>query len=308
MGLGIDHQMFCPACGVRSQDRALYCHNCGADLSKLSAEEIPLSMEVENVQKLSAMRKATDMLVSPWWIIVPVVTVIAYLGTSFYNVFSLFGLFASPPTTAATPGPFPGLGFLTLGPLTLLTLLPEIAFLYLFYTLIKRRNLHFARQNRLFRSLNAALRKNALAKGVSEVERYSSYIESSLYSSAGVEREKSAAFWAILLIVPVVQLFAFAYILYFLNEDFFAHEQRENYDLNVFGYELQLLGFPFVYKRQNPVSSRSYALYLILTIITLGLFSIYWDHILIKDPNGHFTDQARIEDSLLEGVIPLLVI
>jgi hypothetical protein len=300
--------MFCPKCGVLAQDGALFCHNCGADLKKISAEEAPLSADIENVRKYAAMRKATDEFVSPWWIIVPAVTVLTYLGTSFYNVFSFFRLFAAPALTSAAPSPLPGLGFLNFGPLTLVTLLPEIVFLYLFYTLIKRRNLHFARQNRLFRSLNAALRKIARAKGAIEVERYSSYIESSLSSSTVLDREKSAAFWAILLIVPVVQIFALAYILYFLNEDFFVHEQRENYDLSVFGYELQLMGFSFTYKRQNSVSSRSYALYLILTIITLGLFSIYWDYILIKDPNGHFADQYKIEDALLEGVMPLFVV
>jgi hypothetical protein len=275
-------------------------------MRQISVEESPLSVDIENVRKYVAMRKATDEIVSPWWIIVPAVTVVTYIGTSFYNVFSLIGLFASPALTSAAPSPLPSLGILNFGPLTLVTLLPEIAFLYLSYSLIKRRNLHFARQNRLFRSLNTALRKVARAKGVIEVERYSSYIESSLSSSVVLEREKSAAFWAILLIVPVVQIFAFAYILYFLNEDFFLHEQRENYDLSVFGYELQMMGFSFTYKRQNSVSSRSYALYLILTIITLGLFSIYWDYILIKDPNGHFADQHKIEDPLLEGVMPLL--
>jgi Domain of unknown function (DUF4234) len=282
----------------------MFCHNCGEDLSKIVPEDSPISTDVENVQKYSRIRKFTDTNISPWWLIVPAVSVLAYLGTSFYNISSFFAVFNSP-VAARSSNPFP---FLNFSAVSLVTLIPEIIFLYLFYTLIKRRNLHFERQNRLFRTLNAALRKIAFAKGVSGIERYTTYVDTSLYSSAGLEQEKSAAFWAILLIIPLVNVIAFIYILHFLNEDFHFHEQRENYVLSVFGYELQMMGFVFSFKREYPVPSRNFVLYLVLTIVTLGLFSIYWDYILIKDPNGHFADQAKIEDTLLERIMPLLTV
>src|SRR6202035_2579717 len=127
--------------------------------------------------------------VSVWWVIVPAVTVVAYLASTFYNLFSLFGVFRAPIGTSPATSPFPNLGFLNFSPVSLAMLLPEIVFLYLFYIIIKRRNLHFERQQRLFRTLNIALRKIAFAKGVTGLERYSSYVEISLRGSAQVERE-----------------------------------------------------------------------------------------------------------------------
>ena len=103
-----------------------------------------------------------------------------------------------------------------------------------------------------------------------------------------------------------MQIFVFVYILYFLNEDFHSHELRENYDLTVFGYQLQLMGFTFSFRREHPVPEHSFIVYLILTVATLGVFSIYWGYLLIKEPNGHFVDQRKIEETLLENVMPLL--
>jgi len=299
--------MFCPKCGAKSQDGSMFCHNCGEDLRRLITNESPISTDIENVQKYANMRKSTDTIVSPWWVIVPVATVLTYLGSSFYNIYSLFAAFGAPVSTIPTSNPF-NLGFLNFSGVSLITLIPEIIFMYLFYTLIKRRNLHFERQNRLFRILNSAFRKIAFAKGVGGIEQYTTYVDTALYSSAAQEQEKSAAFWAILLIIPLVNIFVFIYIVYFLTENYHAHEQRENYVLSVFGYELQMMGLTFSFNRENPIPQRSFVLYLILTIVTLGLFSIYWDYVLIKDPNGHFADQIRIEDALLGSTMPLLTV
>ena len=58
-------------------------------------------------------------------------------------------------------------------------------------------------------------------------------------------------------------------------------------------------GITFSLPRRTVVlPDRSFVLYLILTIITLGLFGIYWLYVLLKDPNEHFKHHILVEDQL----------
>jgi hypothetical protein len=43
---------------------------------------------------------------------------------------------------------------------------------------------------------------------------------------------------------------------------------------------------------------RSFFIYLILTLLTCGLFLIYWYYVLIKDLNDHFGAQWQFEDQI----------
>ena len=52
-------------------------------------------------------------------------------------------------------------------------------------------------------------------------------------------------------------------------------------------------------RRETILPDRSFVLYLILTIITLGIFGIYWLYVLLKDPNEHFKHHILVEDRLL---------
>ena len=48
--------------------------------------------------------------------------------------------------------------------------------------------------------------------------------------------------------------------------------------------------------------SRSFVLYFILSIVTLGIFEFYWSYVLIKDFNEHFKAQWQFEDSLMSVI------
>ncbi|MEM0450049.1 MAG: DUF4234 domain-containing protein [Nitrososphaerota archaeon] len=52
-------------------------------------------------------------------------------------------------------------------------------------------------------------------------------------------------------------------------------------------------------KRVESIPNRSFVLYLILSMVTLGIFGIYRTYALIRDPNIHFREQAKFEDELL---------
>lgn len=54
--------------------------------------------------------------------------------------------------------------------------------------------------------------------------------------------------------------------------------------------------------RHEPVKERSMMLFVVLTIVTMGLFLFYWFYVLVEDPNKHFKEQRRFEDMLRRAV------
>ena len=54
------------------------------------------------------------------------------------------------------------------------------------------------------------------------------------------------------------------------------------------------------------MSERSFAVYIILSVVTLGFFWVYWVYVLLNDPNNHFRQQASIEDTLMVQMSTLL--
>jgi len=59
-------------------------------------------------------------------------------------------------------------------------------------------------------------------------------------------------------------------------------------------------------RRSYPIPDRSFVLYFILSIITVGIFSVYWIYVLLTDPNSHFRQQALIEDTVVAQFAPIL--
>lgn len=151
--------------------------------------------------------------------------------------------------------------------------------IYVVYKLIRRRNRHFIRARRLCENVAAALGGESnyqLRRVLEEMEEIS---------------ERDAVVWAVLSwIVPFLGF----YVFHFLNEDFRRHEMLE---ARFYGAVSQLVGRELRFERVIP--SRSTALYLILTLITLGLFAAYWLYTLARDPNLHFAQHRRVDAELL---------
>lgn len=81
--------------------------------------------------------------------------------------------------------------------------------------------------------------------------------------------------------------------------DFRRHESREDRVLEDVDAMITSIGGTPLPRRGESIPNRSFALYLILSVVTLGIFGIYWTYALIRDPNVHFREQARMEDELL---------
>jgi len=183
--------------------------------------------------------------------------------------------------------------------LWLLAIIGLIVSIILTYKLVKRRNTHFKRQMFLSEDVITAVKTIAAKKGV-DVEVGLSSCERTLRETKAEETEKSAVLWAILSAVPYVGSLAIWYVYYFLMKDFYKHERREDGFVEDISRVLDKCGIKFsVPRRTEVLPDRSFVLYLILNIITVGLFGIYWLYVLLKDPNEHFKYHIQIEDELL---------
>ncbi|UCC58944.1 MAG: hypothetical protein JSW14_03325 [Candidatus Bathyarchaeum sp.] len=160
-----------------------------------------------------------------------------------------------------------------------------IAWFPMIYYLIKRRNAHFSRQEKLEALILSKLRK---ANSAGKSDSNSPKIENPV-------PPRNATAWTVfsILIVPAF------YVFYFLKRDLRKHEEHEHDFLVEIislakdsGVTLDIHGF---------TATKSFALgrYLILSIATLGLAAAYWLYRIFNDYNNHFKMQWKIEEELL---------
>jgi len=226
----------------------------------------------------ASKRQKTDRKLSTAWCIFPFI-----LGAAIAAVEALFFFGYLDMLTVYT----------TVG---ILGILSFVIFVYLLYRLIERRTRHFVREQEFMQDVLAALHSISSSRGV-DATYYLAYAEQALSNMRVEEDRKSPAVWSILcIIVPLVSL----YVYYFLMRDFYRHERREDEILQGINGALSYCGLnPITVRRAEPIPKRSFILYLILSILTGGIFAIYWLYVLIKDPNNHFTYHEQFENELL---------
>jgi preprotein translocase subunit YajC len=165
-----------------------------------------------------------------------------------------------------------------------------IAWFIMIYFLVKRRNDHFLRQEKL---------ETLILRRLRQLSREKPRHQNSSAVSAKAETPeffRNAQAWALstLLIFPAF------YIFYFLKMDLQKHEEHEHSFLTETisltqdsGLNIRLDGFAM---------TRKYTLdrYLILTIVTGGFAAIYWLYRIFNDYNQHFKRQWKLEDDMLK--------
>ncbi len=257
-----------------------------------------MSAEIENVRKDVRMRFETDSIMSIAWILVyllPVILAVVFVSLFIVAMVSFVAVTPTLPPPGQPITQFVPL-FISIVFLYLLAIIGFIVSLILIYKLVKRRNTHFKRQNFLFEDIVAAVKAVAAKKGV-DVEVGLASCERTAREAKAEETEKGAMLWAILSAVIFPALW---YVWYFLMKDFYKHERREDGFWEDISRTMDKCGIKFsVSRRTEAMPERSFALYLILTIITLGWFGIYWLYVLLKDPNQHFRYHIQVEDQLL---------
>jgi len=114
-----------------------------------------------------------------------------------------------------------------------------------------------------------------------------------------------SGFSAPLGVLSFVSLIVGLVVLYYLTTDYYYHEQGEITFLQKVTAALGKKGTALTATPSNPIHTRSFGLYIFLSIITLGIFCLYWAYVIFKDPNQHF-DTHQIWESELEGIVEKL--
>lgn len=166
--------------------------------------------------------------------------------------------------------------------------------LYVIYKLVKRRNEHFRRTHLLYENLVNLLKE----KEGSSPEIIS--MQSTLQEMRYDEGEKSAGLYAIL--VLFLGIIIWFYVAHFLNKDFRKHEIREARLIDTATGILKKYGAEVPIKFEREFPERSTILYIVLSIVTLGIFMLYWVYTLANDPNNHFMQHRVIEGKLLSTI------
>jgi len=258
-----------------------------------------LSVPVENLRKDIRMRHESDPTMSTAWLLVYLIPIFAVIITVITVFYVVFAAMAEPWIVPEEPWVAWPLVAALIILLVLLAIIGFIVSIILTYKLVNRRNTHFKRQMFLSEDVVAAVKTIAAKKGV-DVEASLSSIERTVREAKAEETEKGAVLWAILTAVPYIGSLAQWYVYYFLMKDFYKHERREDGFWEDLSRTLNKIGITFsVPRRIETTPDRSFVLYLILSIITVGLFGIYWLYVLLKDPNEHFKYHVQVEDQLL---------
>ena len=181
------------------------------------------------------------------------------------------------------------------------------------WLLYSRRNKHFDRIKRLKVSLSGLLEekteaeKGTLNKADSFLERKETLRPNSLFflwlvlSYLG----SFSSFLTPLGILSFASLIVGLVVLYYLTTDYYYHELGEIAFLQRVTTALGKKGIALTATPSNPLQARSYGLYIFLSIITLGIFCLYWAYVIFKDPNKHF-DSHQTWESELEGIVEKL--
>ena len=160
-----------------------------------------------------------------------------------------------------------------------------IAWFPMVYYLIKRRNAHFQRQEKLQTIILSTLSKT---KNGGKLVSISKKIE-----SLGKSRKAWEWTFMSILIIPAF------YVFYFLKSDLAKHEEQEHdFLVEVIGLAKDS-GIPLDIHGFTATKSFPTGKYLVLSVVTLGLAAAYWLYRIFNDYNNHFKMQWKIEDELL---------
>lgn len=163
------------------------------------------------------------------------------------------------------------------------------------FKLLSRRDKHFFRKATLFKDIVECTKEVANEKGkLSSINQELIQLERLIDDE--IFKPRNAVLWFILGLLGIPAL----YSLYYLTADYPIHEAKEEEAAKLISDMLTKLGIaknPIYYEKV--IKQRDFKTYLLLSIITLGIYSIYWTYNLYEEPNKHFDSEKRWEDQIL---------
>lgn len=121
--------------------------------------------------------------------------------------------------------------------------------------------------------------------------------------SAADEGGAAVAVAVVAVVTGTVTAVIGAYINHFLNKDVRFYETWEDSMSEQAAWVLGRIGSPVeIHPRDPAIPKRDTALYVFLTIITLGLFAIWWRYAMMQDGNRHFDGDELWEYKIMRAL------
>jgi len=173
--------------------------------------------------------------------------------------------------------------------------------LYVFYKLMERRDRHLARVANMINTSAALLNEKAAASGKAEAIASDlpqlEMLQRQIYDQS---RERGAVLWLILGIFTGIAIWI-GY--YFIMDDMAKHDQLEAQYFTLMSTMLAKAGLSAQPSTAVPnIPDRNFAVYLILSIFTCGIFGFYWLYALVDDGNRHVEAQVQWEDFIYSAL------
>lgn len=171
--------------------------------------------------------------------------------------------------------------------------------LYIVYKLVQRRDEHFRRMAAVADAAIAALRDKA--RGREElVSTELAQLEQVRMQMATMAAERGAAIWLLICLFTGIGSFILYYL---LMQDYVQHDVLEAQFFTLMSVALAKLGLAAEAGQAVPsVPQRDFVTFLVLSIVTCGIYGLYWMYVMIKDFNDHFMAQVPWEDFLVQAL------
>jgi len=243
-----------------------------------------MQIEQHEIETLLGYRPRTDYRISERWLIAAIANYLVWAVLPWLFFFGIFGLLPVDILNAIIL-PLEALGFLA-----------SACSAYLVYLLINRRNNHFAREQAMFRNVLETIGPKLPANDANGQWRLANNYRCYqwLSDSSG---ERSAVLESLLVLIPYIGWFLMMFELLLLSDDWKEHELREDYMIQEINGTLSTMGLYLLPSRlrPSPVRFRSSAVYLVLSIFTLGLAELVWLYVSVSDPYEHFEYHSHFE-------------
>jgi len=185
-----------------------------------------------------------------------------------------------------------GLSFALFGLVVLVLLATYALSLYIVYQLVNRRDRHFRRIARLAEDARIYVRTRAAETGA-DLGDLLAKMEAAEEAIRDQRSPRGAVLWTVLCFVtgavPGLGAGIVGLILYYLlMDDYKRHEANEAALTAAIGDAFSALGTQARLPFRRAIPDRSFWLYVLLTIVTVGVFGLWWLYVLMVDPNRHF--------------------
>ena len=328
--------MICGNCGLDSPERFKFCPRCGAVLEKrVKVDRSRIKAPKEAIFKAIQARDSTDEVVTRTWILVLIIVYLTSIIAAVAIGFSIASdILRQDPSNFSRELMFDELKDEVWVPSLLSGMFYAFAFV-LAYILVSRLNKHYARDRQLRSSMLSFLKSAAYSPEIEQMIEFDlagmNQIDDQINSS---EKRRNPIIWALAVAAPLMvsvlqwvvlfnsesyheyqkssalflqgQLVAYAplfYVSFVLGKSIYDHDSHWTNFAHQANAAITKLGFPE--KKSywgRPLLNRSYGLYAVVTVISLGLFMFYWWYALVEDPNHHLKAQWDFEDSLIESI------